>query len=86
MSSTLPSEFTPSSMIQPTGLQEGVWGPGTYTDAEFTPLPQDCSRLLEYFARITPGFTEDAALLSKVRFHGGDLPILPGPIKAQALV
>jgi hypothetical protein len=63
-----------------------VYGPGTFTDIEFTPLPTECSRLLAYMARITPGFTKDIAMLSSVKFHGGDLPIIPGPIKAQAMV
>jgi hypothetical protein len=63
-----------------------LYGPGTFTDAEFIPLTQDCRRLLKYFAEVTPGFTKDSAVLEAVDFHGRDLPILPGPIKAQALV
>lgn len=65
---------------------EGIYGPGTYTDTGFSPVPQECERLLEYFIRSTPGFKNDPAVLKKVNFHGGDLPILPGPLKAQALV
>lgn len=65
---------------------ETIYGPGTFTDTIFTPVPQECERLLNHFAQITPGFNSDPAVLSKVRFHGGDLPILPGPIKAQVLV
>jgi hypothetical protein len=65
---------------------EGIYGPGTFTDTEFTPVPHECERLLKHFAQITPGFTSDPAALSKVHFHGNDLPILPGPIKAQVLV
>lgn len=63
-----------------------VYGPGTFTDVKLTPVPQDSRRLLEYFAKQTPGFNSDPAFLDNVKFTGGDLPILPGPIKAQALV
>lgn len=65
---------------------EGVYGPGTHTDTEFVPLPKDCRRLLQHLASITPGFTKDPKALEDVEFHGRDLTILPGPIKAQALV
>lgn len=65
---------------------EGVYGPGTYTDIDFVPVSQDCRRLLEYLASITPGFTHDSKALEGVEFTGGDLPILPGPIKGQVLV
>ncbi|KAF2171090.1 hypothetical protein M409DRAFT_51311 [Zasmidium cellare ATCC 36951] len=62
-----------------------VYGPGTFTDVDFTPVPQDARRVLEYFAKKTPGFNSDPAFLDNVKFTGGDLPILPGPIKAQVL-
>ena len=65
---------------------EGVWGPGTHADTEFIPLVKDCERLLKHVASISSGFTKDAKALEDVNFHGGDLTILPGPIKAQALV
>ena len=64
----------------------GVYGPGTFADAEFTALPAECRRLLGYFAGASPGFTKDAAVLDAVEFYGSELPILPGPLKAQALV
>lgn len=65
---------------------EGVYGPGTYTDTEFISVPEDSRRLLKHLASITPGFTNDPTLLDDVEFTGGDLPIIPGPIKAQVLV
>lgn len=65
---------------------KGAYGPGTFTDTSFTPLPKECRRILEYLAKGTPGFTTDPALLNDVEFHGRDLPIIPGPIKAQAFV
>jgi hypothetical protein len=64
---------------------EEIYGPGTFTDTKFIPLPEDCSRILKYFASVTPGFTTDDAVLSSVKFEGGDLPLLPGPIKSQAV-
>ncbi|KAK4540708.1 hypothetical protein LTR36_008923 [Oleoguttula mirabilis] len=64
---------------------EGGYGPGTYVDTSFTPLPQECRRLLKYFAQITPGFTQDDDVLNDVDFVGNELPILPGPLKAQAM-
>ena len=64
----------------------GAYGPGTNTDVDFIPVPEDCARILRYLASVTPGFTQDSKLLDAVEFHGGDLPILPGPAKAQALV
>ncbi|KAM4063090.1 coA-transferase family III domain-containing protein [Hirsutella rhossiliensis] len=64
---------------------KGTYGPGTFTDAAYTPLPAECRRLLKYFAESTPGFTTDDAALSSVEFHGGDLPIIPGPLKSQAM-
>ncbi|PON25208.1 hypothetical protein TGAM01_v205894 [Trichoderma gamsii] len=66
-------------------ILKNVYGPGTFTDAFFTPLPAECHRLLKFFARVTPGFTNNASLLDSVEFHGGDLPIIPGPLKSQAL-
>lgn len=62
-----------------------VYGPGTFTDTNFTPVPQEARRLLEYFAKKTPGFRDDAEFLDQVKFTGQDLPLLPGPIKAQVL-
>ncbi|KAK0648978.1 CoA-transferase family III domain-containing protein [Cercophora newfieldiana] len=59
-----------------------IYGPGTFTDREFLPVPQDTERIFRLLASQTPGFTQDASLLSKVRFEGESYPILPGPIKA----
>ncbi|KAJ6443546.1 alpha methylacyl- racemase protein [Purpureocillium lavendulum] len=64
---------------------EGVYGDGTYTDAAYSPLPVECHRLLQHFANASPGFTKDAKAFENVRFYGGDLPLIPGPLKSQAL-
>lgn len=65
---------------------EGVYGPGSYTDTEFIPIPEDCKRLLKHLAGISPGFTKEYSALEDVEFTGGDLSNLPGPLKAQVLV
>ena len=64
---------------------EGGYGPGTFVDTSFTPLPQECTRLLKWLASKTPGFTRDQQVLDAVKFEGDDLPILPGPMKSVAL-
>ncbi|CAD0111442.1 unnamed protein product [Aureobasidium uvarum] len=61
------------------------YGPGTYVEQSFSPLPEECRRLLHLFAARTPGFTRDQALLDGVQFTGDDLPCIPGPIKSQAV-
>jgi hypothetical protein len=63
-----------------------VYGPGTFTDVEFTPVPQECTRLLHHLASSTPGFTTDPGVLDNVHFHGAEYPIIPGPLKSQAFV
>lgn len=72
-------------MIEHTTI-EGTYGPGTYTDTSFIPVPEDAKRLLLHLASITPGFTKDSEVLDAVDFIGDDLPIIPGPIKAQVMV
>lgn len=72
--------------MAPRETVKDVYGPGTFTDVDFTPVPQDSKRLLEYFSKKTPGFNSDPAFLDNVNFSGNDLPLLPGPIKAQVLV
>ena len=64
---------------------EGVYGPGSYTDKSFTPVPQDRKRLLKWLASQTPGFTNDQKVLDDVKFEGDDLPSIPGPAKSVAL-
>jgi hypothetical protein len=64
---------------------QGVYGPGTYTDPTFTPVPKDTSRIFRLIASQTPNFTKDEALLSKVHFTGEEFPTLPGPIKAVSV-
>ena len=62
-----------------------VYGPGTYTDTTFTPVPEDTARIFRLIAKQTPGFTQDEAVLSKVKFTGEDYPVIPGPIKATSV-
>lgn len=62
-----------------------TYGPGTTVDTEFQALPEECKRILRIFAKRTPGFTQDEALLDGVQFHGDNLPCIPGPIKSQAV-
>ena len=63
----------------------GGYGPGTYVDKTFTPVPEECNRLLRWLAGVTPGFTTDETTLNSVKFQGGDLPNIPGPVKSVAL-
>ncbi|KAI5197444.1 hypothetical protein AUEXF2481DRAFT_2740 [Aureobasidium subglaciale EXF-2481] len=65
-------------------IRPDVYGPGTFADVDFTPLPTEAARLLRHLAQITPGFTASAAALENVEFSGRDLPIIPGPLKSQA--
>lgn len=73
------------AILIPTSELTDEYGPGTYVDKSFTPLPEECNRLLRLLAARTPEFTKDASLLNGVRFEGDDLPCIPGPIKSQAL-
>ena len=68
--------------MSPSDRTPDVYGPGTFTDKTFTPVPEDTARIFRLLAEQTPTFTKDEALLSKVRFTGEDFPVLPGPIKA----
>jgi hypothetical protein len=63
----------------------GGYGPESWVDEEFTPVPEECERLLILMALETPGFTKDYRVLQQTKFEGDDLPNIPGPIKAQAL-
>lgn len=62
-----------------------VYGPGTFTDKSFVPVPEDTQRIFRLLASQTPGFTQDEATLSKVRFTGDATPVIPGPIKATSV-
>lgn len=64
----------------------GGYGPGTYVDVEFLPLPEDCERILSYLTEATPGFPAYDPQSNVVEFIGSDLSIIPGPVKAQAMV
>jgi hypothetical protein len=61
------------------------YGPGTYVDTGFTPVPIECKRLLRLFAAKVNGFTQAERLLDGVIFEGDDLPCIPGPIKTQVI-
>lgn len=63
-----------------------VYGQGTFTDKTFVPIPEDTQRIFRLIASQTPGFTQDEAILSKVRFTGEAYPTIPGPIKAVPVV
>ncbi|GAM87943.1 hypothetical protein ANO11243_059710 [Dothideomycetidae sp. 11243] len=62
-----------------------TYGPGTCVDSSFTPVPEECKRLLRVFAEKTPGFTKSQDLIDGVQFQGNDLPCIPGPIKSQVV-
>ncbi|KAL4728111.1 hypothetical protein ACLX1H_004846 [Fusarium chlamydosporum] len=62
-----------------------IYGPGTYTDRTFTPVPEDTQRIFRLIASQTPGFTQDEAVLSKVKFEGDSFPTISGPIKAVSV-
>lgn len=64
---------------------EGIYGPGSYSDTTFTPVQRECQRLLRELAARTPGFTTDERVLDQVIFEGDDLPVIPGPIKSEAM-
>ncbi|KAK0663443.1 CoA-transferase family III domain-containing protein [Cercophora samala] len=59
-----------------------VYGPGTFADRKLVPVPTDAHRILRVLARQTPGFTDDEAALSRVRFEGEADPVIPGPLKS----
>ncbi|CAI6332733.1 unnamed protein product [Periconia digitata] len=69
-------------MAAPHDTVADVYGPGTYTDRDFKPVPQETERIFRMIASETPGFTKDETLLSKVKFEGEEYPVIPGPIKA----
>ncbi|KAK3935319.1 CoA-transferase family III domain-containing protein [Diplogelasinospora grovesii] len=63
-----------------------VYGPGTWTDATFTPITSDTHRIFRHLASITPGFTDSPTLLSKVSFITKEgYPLLPGPLKLSSV-
>lgn len=79
-------DFAFINKMAPRTTEKDIFGPGTFVDTAYNPLPAECRRLLHHFANMTPGFVTDATVLDDVDFHGDDLPIIPGPLKAQALV
>lgn len=62
-----------------------VYGPGTFTDKTFVPVPEDTQRIFRQLVGQTPGFTQDEKVLSRVRFTGESFPVIPGPIKATSV-
>ncbi|KAK3997894.1 succinate--hydroxymethylglutarate CoA-transferase [Cladorrhinum sp. PSN332] len=64
-----------------------VYGPGTFTDREYLPVPTEAARIFQLLVDQTPGFTtagsgSSSSLLSKVKFAGEEYPLIPGPIKS----
>ncbi|KAK4463547.1 succinate--hydroxymethylglutarate CoA-transferase [Cladorrhinum samala] len=60
------------------------YGPGTFTDEEFQPAPDEAARIFRLLADQTPGFLTAGGrvLLGKVRFTGEPYPVIPGPVKS----
>ncbi|KAL1857808.1 hypothetical protein Plec18170_003032 [Paecilomyces lecythidis] len=62
-----------------------IYGPGTFIDKEFLPVPDDARRVFEFLARTTPGFTKDTRAWDSVQFEGHAEPMIPGPLKAPVV-
>ncbi|KAJ4265316.1 hypothetical protein NW762_004601 [Fusarium torreyae] len=62
-----------------------IYGPGTFIDKDFIPVPADAKRVFELLASRTPGFTQDLNIWNTVSFNGGSTPIIPGPIKSPVI-
>ena len=64
---------------------EGAYGPGSFVDESYTPVTEECQRLLKYLAEETPGFTKEPSFFERVQFEGAEIPCIPGPIKSEAI-
>ncbi|KAM0554017.1 hypothetical protein ACHAPJ_007092 [Fusarium lateritium] len=62
-----------------------IYGPGTFIDKDFIPVPADAKRVFELLASQTPGFTQDLNIWNTVSFSGGSTPMIPGPIKSPVV-
>lgn len=62
-----------------------IYGPGTFIDKEFLPVPDDARRVFEFLARTTPGFTKDTRAWDSVQFEGHAEPMISGPLKAPVV-
>lgn len=62
------------------------YGPGTFVDAKFVGVPAEAHRLLRLLNDTTPNLGLSPIDLDQVDFSGDDLPLIPGPLKSQALV
>lgn len=62
-----------------------IYGPGTFIDKNFIPIPIDAKRVFELLASQTPGFTKSPDVWSTVTFSGGSTPVIPGPIKSPVV-
>jgi hypothetical protein len=62
-----------------------VYGPGTFTDVDVLPVPDDAGRIFEILARKTPGFTQDRDVWDTVKFEGQEGSMIPGPLKSPVL-
>jgi hypothetical protein len=62
-----------------------VYGPGTFTDVDVLPVPEDARRIFEILAKKTPGFTQNKDIWDTVKFEGHDGSMIPGPLKTPIL-
>lgn len=62
-----------------------IYGPGTFVDENFLPVPDDARRVFEILANATENFTKDPRIWDSVKFEGHDDPIIPGPLKAPVI-
>lgn len=62
-----------------------IWGPGTFVDKQFLPVPDDARRVFEILAKTTPGFSKDQHVWDSVYFEGSPEPMIPGPLKAPVV-
>ncbi|KAJ5175303.1 uncharacterized protein N7482_001180 [Penicillium canariense] len=62
-----------------------IYGPGTFVDENFLPVPDDARRVFEILANATENFTKDPRVWDSVKFEGHDDPMIPGPLKAPVV-
>jgi hypothetical protein len=62
-----------------------IYGPGTFVDENFLPVPDDARRVFEILANATENFTKDPRVWDSVKFEGHNDPMIPGPLKAPVV-
>ena len=77
--------FTKMSTTHETLPSSDIYGPGTFVDKQFLPVPDDARRVFEILAKATPGFSKDPRVWDSVAFQGHPEPMIPGPIKAPVV-